>query len=149
MQPDSKPAPEAGLRSPLYRDIHLQHEWTTSVDEILSYDTDSLLSSIAQAADDMGGQLVRAMAEHISAICDRTGNVVDASGSNFYDAIIEVSENMDLAFDDEGKLRQQILLHPDNLPKEPPTAEQEARLKAVIDRKREEWNAARSRRELP
>ncbi|MEC4841065.1 hypothetical protein R2360_16595 [Mycobacteroides chelonae] len=149
MQPDDQVASEAGLGSPLYRGIHLQHEWTTSVDEILSYDTDSLLSNIAQTADGMGGQLVRAMAEHISAICERTGNVVDAGGSNFYEAIIEVSEKMELAFDDEGKLKQQILLHPDNLPEEPPTAEQEARLKAVIDRKREEWSAARSRRELP
>jgi hypothetical protein len=149
MQPDGQPAPEAGLRSPLYRGIRLQHEWTTSVDEILSYDTDSLLGNIAQAADEMGGQLVRAMAEHISAICDQTGNVVDASGRNFYDAIIEVTETMELAFDDEGRIQQQILLHPDSLPKEPPTPDQEARLKAVIDRKREEWNAARSRRELP
>jgi hypothetical protein len=89
VQPDGQPVPEAGLRSPLYRGIHLQHEWTTSVDEILAYDTDSLLGNIAQAADEMGGQLVRAMAEHISAICDQTGNVIDASGSNFYDAIIE------------------------------------------------------------
>lgn len=149
MQPDGLPAPDVGLSSPLYRGIRLQYEWTTSVDEILSYDTDSLLSSIAEAADEMGGQLVRAMVEHISSICEQTGNVVDAGGRSFYDAIIDVCENMELAFDEEGNLRQQVLLHPDNQPKEPPTAEQEARLKAVIDRKREEWNAARRRRELP
>lgn len=149
MQPDSQPPPESNFQSPLYRSIHLQHEWTMSVDEILSFDIDSLITKIALAADEMGGQLVRAMVEHISAICDETGNVIDVGGKNFYDAMIEVCENMEIAFDDDGKPRQQVLLHPDNAPKEPPTADQEARLKAVIDRKREEWNASRNRRDLP
>jgi hypothetical protein len=146
---DGQAAPEAGLVSPLFRGIHLQHEWTTSVDEILSYDTDSLLSNIAEAADEMGAQLVKAMTEHISATCEQTGNVVDASGRSFYDAIIDVAEQMELAFDEDGQLKQLVLAHPNTVPTTPPTPEQEARLKAVIDRKREERNAARSRRELP
>jgi len=141
--------PENHLQSPLYRSIHLHHEWTTSVDEILSFDTDSLLTNLHEAADQMGGQLVKAMVEHIGEICEQSGNVIDAQGRGFYEAIIDATEQMELTFDEKGQINQQILMHPDTVPTEPPTADQEARLKAIIDRKREEWNAARGRRELP
>jgi hypothetical protein len=137
------------MQSPLYRGFVLQHEWTTSVDEVLSFDTDSLLTNIATAADEMGGQLVSAAAKHIGEICEQTGNVIDATGRDFYDVLIEAAEQMQLAFDDDGVLQHSILSHPDDAPKTPPTAEQEERLAAIVDRKREEWNAARGRRELP
>jgi hypothetical protein len=136
-------------QSPLYRGIVLQHEWTTSADEVLSFDTDSLLANIAIAADVMGGQLVSAAAEHIGEICEQTGNVIDATGRDFYDVIIEAAEQMQLSFDDDGVLQHSILLHPDDAPRTPATPEQEEKLKAIVDRKREEWNAARGRRELP
>jgi len=151
-EPQNESSSDSDLASPLYRGIHLQHEWTTSVDEVLSFDVDSLLSNIGAAADEMGGQLVKAMVEHISAICESTGNTVAADGRDFYEVIIETTENMELAFDEDGNLAQQILVHPDmyeKLAQNPPTAEQEARIKAIIDRKRDEWNAARRRRELP
>lgn len=137
------------MQSPLYRGIHLQHQWTTSADEVLSFDTDSLLTNIANAADVMGGQLVSAAAEHIGEICKQTGNVIDAAGRDFYDVLIEAAEQMQLAFDEDGVLQNSILSHPDDAPKTPPTPEQEERLNAIVDRKREEWNAARGRRELP
>lgn len=137
------------MQSPLYRSIVLQHEWTTNVDEVLSFDTDSLLTNIAAAADEMGGQLVSAAAKHIGEICEQTGSVIDATGRDFYDVIIEAAEQMELAFDDDGALKNSILMHPDDAPHTPPTPEQEAKFATIISRKRDEWNAARRRRELP
>ena len=151
-QQDEDPSPGSDLSSPLYRGIHLQATWTTSTDEVLNFDVDNLLTNINRMADEMGGQLVKAMIEHISEICESTGNTIDASGRDFYETIIATAETMQLAFDANGKLLTKILASEGQhleLANKLPTADQEARLKVVIDSKREEWNAARRRRELP
>lgn len=151
-EPSEEPSSDSDRSSHLYRGIRLQSEWTTSTTEILNFDVEGLLTNINTMADEMGSQLVKAMTEHISEICESTGNVVNAEGRDLYETLIETAENMELTFDADGELQTKLLVSEtlfNQIAVTPPTADQEARLKAVINRKREEWNAARHRRELP
>ncbi|WP_131806099.1 hypothetical protein [Mycobacterium alsense] len=142
----------AGQGTPLSRVGRVQHDTVWSPEEVLAFDVDSYLCRIYEAADSIGGQMVRAMFDHISAVCDENGQTVNVEGRNFFDALIETTEKLEMDFDEEGKPTTMIVVNPETLKKlqaDGPTPEQEKRLQAVLDRKREEWSASRSRRELP
>lgn len=151
-EPQAASSPDSDRSSLLYRGIRLQSEWVTSIDEVLNFDVDNFLSNVNGMADEMGGQLEKAIFEHISTICKSTGNQVDANGRDFYDTVIATAESMELSFDADGNLLTKIWTDEEQfngLTDKPPTAEQVARLNAVIERKREDWDAARRRRQLP
>jgi hypothetical protein len=63
-------------------------------------------------------------------------------------------EKIDLQFDQEGRIAQQLHLNPVDYEKwkkgwEEMTPEQHAKLDALIERKRQEFNARRRNRRLP
>lgn len=144
---DAKPS------NSLYRSFHIQHEWKISPDEILNFDISAYLNQLYDAANNIGGQLIARMFEHISAICTERDQVVNIDERNFYDVLIESTERMELEFDQEGNLTTALAMHPDTYAKlaaqPPPTPEQEERMRAVVNQKREEWRASRRRRTLP
>ena len=57
-----------------------------------------------------------------------------------------------MTFDEEGNHNLTVVVHPDlaaKLRDRELTPEQEARMSAVLERRREEWRAARRRPDLP
>lgn len=141
--------PEA---SSLYRPIATKHAWTVSVEDVTAFNVDQFLTDLYSLADSMGRQMVRGMLEHISDITEEYGNVVDATGRDFADAFADSLETMEISFDADGRPNLMILLHPEQAEKlrdNPPTPEQEMRIDAIVSRRREEWFAARRRRDLP
>jgi hypothetical protein len=149
---DDETPPPPGEGTSLYRGVRVQYNAVWDANDVLEFDIDSYLSQIYEAADSIGGQMVRAMFDHIGAVCDENGQTINADGRNFFDVLIEITEEMEINFNEEGKPTTMIVVHPETLQKlqaDGPTAEQEMRLQAVLDRKREEWSASRSRRDLP
>lgn len=138
--------------SSLYRPMAVQHVWTVSIEDVAAFNVDQFLTDLHALADSMGGQMVRGMLEHISAVTEEYGNTVDATGRDFADAFADSLETMDISFDEEGLPNITIVMHPDQVEKlreNPPTPEQEARIDAILSRRREEWLASRRRRDLP
>lgn len=140
------------LASPLFRSIHITQEWVMSLEEAIYFDVEALLSRIYEGADELGGQLVHAMFQHISDICEANGQVVSAAEGSFHDALIDAIEKMDIGFDNDGTPTALIAMNHatfDKISSAPPTPEQEERLRIITEHKRKAWLAARRRRELP
>lgn len=138
--------------SSLYRPMAVQHVWTVSIEDVADFNVNQFLTDLHGLADSMGGQMVRGMLDHISAVSEEYGNTVDATGRDFVDAFAQSLETMDLSFDEEGRPNLTIVMHPgtvEKLRENPPTPEQEARIDEILSRRREEWLASRRRRDLP
>jgi hypothetical protein len=120
-------------------------------DDVIKGNFDGVLAAMDAIAIEMAGQITKAIMTHISEVCDRIGNVV--TGELSYDVIAHVIENMDFSFDEEGNHNISVVVSSEGLEKlralGPPTAEQQARIDAIIARKRDEWNARRGGRSLP
>lgn len=137
--------------SSLFRPATVSHEWVASIEEAVNFDRDAFWSSLYVLADAIGGQMSRTLLSFISEVATEHGNTV-AADRNFYDAFVEALELVEMKFDEHGEPDMMLVLHPDlaaQLGQQPPTAEQQARIDAVVTRRREEWHAARRRRELP
>jgi hypothetical protein len=103
-------------------------------------------------AQDVGSQMVKMFIEHVSEVSEEVDNVVSAEDRDFFDVYAEALEKVEMTFDENGDHNLTMLVNPethDRLRDKTPTPEQEARINAIIDSKREEWRAARRRRELP
>lgn len=138
--------------SSLYRSMAIRHEWTVSIEDVAAFNLEQFLAHLYALGDSIGGQMVRGMLEHISAVTDEYGNTIDAGGRDFFDVFAETLETIDMTFDDEGRPNLTIVMHPDQMEKlrdKQPTPEQEARLDAILQRRKEEWLASRRRRDLP
>jgi hypothetical protein len=146
-------APETSdLASPLFRGIEASHVLTADVEDSLRGDVDSFLTMAFDLADAFGSQLMKGMLAHISEVCDATGQTINAEGRDFVDVMIETLETIDISFDENGEHNLTMVMHPDTAAKlqdKQPTLEQEARMQQVLERRREEWNASRSRHDLP
>lgn len=151
-EPLSDGAPRPSESSSLYRPMVASHVWTVSPQDVAEFDVDQFLTDLHAFADDMGGQMVRGFVELVSDVSDEYGNTIDANGRDFFDVYADSLETIDMTFDNEGQPNLTILMHPKQLEElrdKQPTAEQEARINAIIDRRREEWRASRRRRDLP
>lgn len=149
---DGATAADADLQSPLYRTAAISHEWLASLDEPLNFDVESFLIQLHGLADSYGAQMSRALLELVSDTAESHGQIIDAAGMDLFDGVIAAVERLELAFDEDGNHAGAVVMHPDMLKKleeNKPTAEQEARMAEVLARKRREWDAARSRRDLP
>jgi hypothetical protein len=138
--------------SSLYRPMAIRHEWAVSIEDVAAFNLEQFLADLYVLGDSMGRQMVRGMLEHISAVTDEYGNTIDAGGRDFFDVFAEALETIDMTFDDDGRPNLTIVMHPDQLEKlrdKQPTPEQEARLDAILQRRKEEWLASRRRRDLP
>jgi len=151
-EPPPGGAPLPSEASSLYRPMVVSHAWTVSIEDVVNFRVDQFLTDLYALADDMGGQMVRGFLELVSDVSDEYGNTIDASGRDFFDVFAETLETSEMTFDDEGRPDLTIVMHPEQVEKlrdKRPTAEQEARLNAILDRRREEWRASRRRRDLP
>lgn len=138
--------------SPNYRSLQMSFEWLVDINEPIEFDVDALLSRLFEAAESIGGDLTGGILGHISDICEEAGQVVNGAGRDLYESMIEAAHNVEFSFDEDGTPNHVVVMHPDlkaELEANPPTPDQEARMVAVIDRKRKEWNASRRRSDLP
>lgn len=150
--PQTEDIPIPDEASSLYRPMAVRHEWTVSIEDVAAFNVDQFVADLYTLADSMGGQMVRGMLEHISAVTDEYGNTIDAGGRDFFDVFAESLETIDMTFDDEGRPNLTIVMHPaqaEKLRNKQPTAEQEARIDAILEQRKEEWLASRRRRDLP
>lgn len=151
-EPLSDGAPLPNEASSLYRPMVVSHVWTVSIEDVAEFKVDQFLTDLHALADDMGGQMVRGFLELVSDVSDEYGNTINASGRDFFDVFADTLETIDMTFDDEGRPNLTIVMHPEQAEKQrdkQPTAEQESRVNAILDRRREEWRASRRRRDLP
>ena len=151
MPHEHTPGNEA-LASPLFRGIEVSHGWVVTLSHVLTFDVDTFLGQVFVIADEIGSQITRGMLEHISQICDESGQTINAEGRDIFDVMIEILGTIDIAFDEEGNHSLQLVVHPDmakKLADKQPTPEQVNRLRVVMERRKEEWDASRRRRELP
>jgi hypothetical protein len=150
--PPADHAPLPSEASPLYRPMVISHEWTVSIEDVVGFKVEQFLADLDAMADDTGGQMVRGFLELVSDVSDQYGNTIDGEGRDFFDVYADALETIDMTFDDEGRHNLTLVMHPDQVNKlrdKQPTPEQEARINAVLERRREEWRASRRRRELP
>jgi hypothetical protein len=120
-------------------------------DDVINGNFDSVLSSMDRMAVEMANQISAVILAHISDICNKTGNVV--TGKLSWDTIADAIEHMDFSFDESGNHRISVVVTEEGAKMlrsiGNPTADQRARLDAIIDRRRDEWNARRGNRSLP
>ena len=148
--PEGEPLPAEA--SPLYRPTVTKHEWTVRVEDVVNFNVEQLLVDLDGMAQDVGSQMVKMFIEHVSEVSEEVDNVVSAEDRDFFDVYAEALEKVEMTFDENGDHNLTMLVNPethDRLRDKTPTPEQEARINAIIDSKREEWRAARRRRELP
>lgn len=134
--------------------VEIRTKLTQTPQDIIDGKLDDLLASLDQAAEEYAEQFGKHFYEQLSHITEATGNVVDASGRPFFDSLYEMYEKIDLQFDEEGRIAQELHLNPADVEKwqkgwEEMTPEQHAKLAALVERKRQEFNARRRNRRLP
>lgn len=134
--------------------VQIKTKLTQSPQDIIDGKLDDLLVSLDQAADEYSEQFGKHFYEQMSRITEATGNVVDAKDRPFFEWLYEAYEKIDLQFDEEGRIAQELHMNPADAEKwekgwAEMTPEQHAKLAALVDRKREEFNARRRDRRLP
>lgn len=114
-------------------------------------DFDEIHVAISQIAEEFGNQMTKKMISDISSMCDTTGNVVPSNGRSFWDSYLEALETIALKFGSDGKPElPQVALHPDTADRmDPPPADFQQRVSAVMERRQDEWLAKRRARRLP
>lgn len=124
---------------------------TMTISEGVAGNFDEIHGAVAQLAAEHEAQVVPKMIEHISAICEGTGNVVDGAGMSIWEAQLEMLETIEIVFDSDGTPSlPQLLVNPETAAKmgDPPDGFAE-RFEAIIERRRDEWMAGRRTRRLP
>lgn len=134
--------------------VEIRTKLTQSPEDIIDGKLEALLVSLDQAAEEYSEQFGRHFYGQLSRITEATGNVVDAAGRPFFDSLYEMYEKIDLQFDEEGRIAQELHLNPADVEKwqkgwAEMTPEQHTKLAALVERKRQEFNARRRDRRLP
>lgn len=125
-------------------------EMTLSVDDGISGRFDEIHVAIANAGADFSSQMTKSMLQHISDLCDATGNVVDTGRQSIWEAQLEALETVEISFGPDGDPRlPSLVIHPDTADSmgEPPEDFRE-RYEAIVRRRRDEWLAGRRTRRL-
>lgn len=124
---------------------------TFSVPEAIDGDFTGVIAAIAETADQFVASMMPNFFEHISEICDATGNVVSGADRPIWDALLETLETIAISFDEDGNPSlPSIVMHPDTASKlgDPPEGYEELG-NEIIARRRDEWLAGRRTRRLP
>jgi len=120
-------------------------------DDVLQGNFEALLLQLDSASGELGQKLMEMLIKTLGAVTDSTENVVDAEGSPpTFELIYEMLDKIEYSLDDDDELQMpSLLMHPDMVKKLPtPTPDQDAAIKELKQRKREELLAKRRRRRL-
>lgn len=122
-----------------------------SVPDAIDGNFSDVVAAIADTAEQFLSSMMPNIFDHISEICDATGNVVSGKDRPIWDAMIEVLETIAISFDeDRNPSLPSIVMHPDTAAKlgDPPEGYEE-KVNEIIARRRDEWLAGRRTRRLP
>jgi hypothetical protein len=133
-------------------------EITVSQHETVDWGTDEIVRRVDAMADQMIGQIVPGMFAKLRQVTEETGNVVSGAGRPFsFEMFLEAIEKIQMEFDEQTGEPEYptIVMGPElyervrsMLPEWDRNEEYKARLKAVIARKRAEWDDRESNRKL-
>lgn len=99
----------------------------------------------------MMSQTKKYMFEILGKTTEAVGNSFSLVGRNVWDAQIEMLQQTEVRFDENGNHNYQFVMHPDTYKKlmeNPPTPEQEKRWEEVMNAKRAEYYAKKRTRRL-
>jgi hypothetical protein len=150
--PENHSPETADLASPSFRGIEASHVVTADFQDAIAGEVDPFLAMVFELADAFGSQMTQGMLAHISEVCDASGQTIDAAGRDFIEVIIETLETIEMSFDEDGKPNLTLVVPPgsaEKLRNKMPTPEQEERIQQILERRRAEWDASRSRHDLP
>lgn len=124
-----------------------------AIDALIAGDLGELHAEICSIARQQLEQTMRAYFALIDEVSRQTGNAVDAHG-DAAEGLLGMLEKMDIAFDDEGNPRLQMIASPETADRmrtqmEAFTPDQMQRFATIISSKREQYRASRRRRRLP
>jgi hypothetical protein len=114
-------------------------------------DTEEFRDALWNFAKETIGQMKKHFFDTFPQICDATGNSIDANGKNYWDSFNEMLETIQMSFDENGNHNYKILVHPNTFKKIqdiPPTEEQLAKGREIIERKKKEYYAQKRTRRL-
>ena len=133
-------------------------EITINQHETVEWGMDEIVRRVDEMADQMIGQIVPNIFETVRQITEETGNVVSAAGRPYSFAIfLETIEKIQMEFDDTTGEPQYPTMFVDPqlgeriramLPEWEQNDEYKARIRAVIARKKAEWNDREGTRKL-
>jgi hypothetical protein len=122
-----------------------------SVNAGVQGDFSDVHAAIVETAEQFVASIMPSIFQHISEICDATGNVLSGADRPLWDAILEMLETIAISFDEDGNPSlPSVVMHPDAAAKlgEPPEG-YEQKCNEIIARRRDEWLAGRRTRRLP
>lgn len=134
--------------------LDLKVSFSASVEAMITCDLDSWATMISEAADEALSVLMPQFFKRMAEACERAGTAMDFSNRPFdHDVYLDVLEANDLDFDDAGApqliplvvgpaLYEKIRCLPSRTPA------QSARYEAIIEKKRNQFNARRRVRKL-
>jgi hypothetical protein len=131
-------------------------EFAITRSEAPSLPLGDLLARLNETADSMAGQMHRNFFESLNATLDNAGQVVDAKGGGLtMDLFLETLNKIQMEFDEQGKPKMALVIHPDTLPQ---LQELEAKWRddpefnrrhtELMNQKRQEWRAREASRKL-
>lgn len=137
-----------------YAPMEVRFKYELSADALIEGRIDAFVDSLDSSAEQYLESLMPQVFEQLTSVTKATGNVVDAAGRPIFDAFYEMLEKVDLSFDEEGRITQSLVMHPDTWASVQAqiadwTPEQNQKLEELIDEKRRQANARRRDRRLP
>jgi hypothetical protein len=126
-----------------------------SIPDLISGDPGAIYASITAAADSGLDSFMPQFFQQLSDVCDAAGQTISAEGRPLsHDLLLDLIEGVEIDFSEDGEPRMPTLvMHPDMAEKlralPPPTPEQEARHRDIVERKLEEYRARGRTRRLP
>ncbi|MCP1413676.1 hypothetical protein [Paenarthrobacter sp. A20] len=140
----------AGRETPDVKGTLFRYEWEISVEQPLDFDVEDFLTKLYEMSEAHGAQATKNILDHISAVSEEHGQVVEAGDRPFFEVLSESLEKLDFDFDENGNHGMRLVLHPDNMKLvQGLTEDQRSALDQIVERKRGEWNAKRRRKQLP
>lgn len=123
---------------------------------LLATDVDAHTLMLAEFAEEMIGAQLTGFFKNMGEMCDAAGTTVknDGQGIPTIEQAREMLAKVELAFDEDGKLQQTLVVHPSQAERAKKFNEQMARdpeCARIVAEKRQKWvelRAARSRRTL-
>jgi hypothetical protein len=132
---------------------HFEAEYAIHVDHIRATDVDVFVTAIWEVAEKYAEAMGTAFFQTMRDVTEAVGNAIDAGGQPFtWDLFLDGLEKMEIAFDENGQPKVQVLINPDTwrlLQAVERTPEHDRRLEDIMQRKRGEWNAQQRPRRLP
>jgi hypothetical protein len=132
---------------------HFEAEYAIHVDHIRDTEVDVFIIAICGVAEKYAEAMGAAFVRTVSDVAEAVGNAIDAEGKPFtWDFFLDGLETMEVAFDEDGQYRLQVLINPETwrlLQPVEQTPEQEQRFREIMQRKKDAWDAQQRPRRLP